>query len=68
MSDKKIPPPPVLPPSVKIKENSCLFHKGDIREEVYTCPSCKTEYCLICAKTAKSEGKVCIKCKQIIII
>ena len=68
MSDKKVPPPPVLPPSIKIKENFCLFHKGGIADDIYTCPTCKTEYCLECAKKVKLEGKSCIKCKQIIIL
>ena len=68
MSDKKVPPPPIFPPSVKVKENFCLFHKGEIEGEEYTCPSCKTTYCLDCAKKVKLEGKFCIKCKQIIIL
>ena len=32
------------------------------------CPTCKTKYCLDCAKKAKAEGKKCIKCKQLIFI
>ena len=66
---KKIPPPPDLPPnSVKLKENYCFFHKGDIQDEHYICPSCNTKYCLECARKAKSEGKKCVKCKQLILI
>jgi hypothetical protein len=70
MSNKKIPPPPALPPSnFGSKENYCLFHKGDIKgKEVYICPKCKTNYCMDCAKIAKSEGKKCIKCKQLIFL
>ena len=68
MSDKKIPPPPILPPSIKIEDNFCLFHKGDVKGDVYMCPTCKTNYCLECAKKAKHEAKFCIKCKQLIII
>ncbi|MFX0000212.1 MAG: hypothetical protein ACFE9Q_15350 [Candidatus Hodarchaeota archaeon] len=67
MSDKKIPPPPTLPPSFKIKDNFCLFHKGEIQGETYTCPTCKSVYCLECAKKARVEAKLCIKCKQLII-
>lgn len=55
MSDKKVPPPPVLAPSVALSENFCLFHKGDIKGEIYTYPSCKTRYCLDCAEKAKKE-------------
>ncbi len=68
MRDKKTPPPPALPPSFKIGDNFCLFHKGDIQGDTYTCPACKTNYCLVCAKKAKLEGKLCIKCKQLIIL
>ncbi|MHA1294334.1 MAG: hypothetical protein ACTSQJ_16950 [Promethearchaeota archaeon] len=67
MSEKKTPPPPSLPPSFKIQENFCLFHKGDIQGEVYICPKCKSKYCKECAIKAKSEGKTCIKCKQLIL-
>ena len=67
MSDKKVPPPPVLPPSVSLSENFCLFHKGDIKGVVYSCASCKTKYCLKCAQKAKEEGKLCIKCKSLIL-
>ena len=36
MNEKKLPPPPVLPPSYqKIKENFCLFHKGNLKDEIY---------------------------------
>jgi hypothetical protein len=67
MSDKKIPAPPKMPPKdFKIKKNFCLFHKGELQGEIYTCPSCKTKYCLSCAEKAKKEGKKCIKCKQLI--
>ncbi|UCD00997.1 MAG: hypothetical protein JSV23_08940 [Promethearchaeota archaeon] len=68
MSDKEVPPPPVLPPPFKINEYFCLFHKGDIQGETYTCPACKTKYCLECAKKAKVEGKLCVKCKQMILV
>lgn len=70
MSDKKIPPPPALPPSkTKINRNYCLFHKGNIvGRSVYQCVTCKTYYCLDCAKKAKVEGKKCVKCKQLIFI
>jgi hypothetical protein len=69
MNDKKLPPPPVLPPGFqKVKDNFCLFHKGNLKDEVYECPTCKTKYCLDCAKKAKAEGKKCIKCKQLIFI
>ena len=68
MSEKKVPPPPVLPPSIEITENFCLFHKGNIKGKIYTCPKCKTDYCLECAKKARNEGKYCVKCRQLIII
>ncbi|MFX1313764.1 MAG: hypothetical protein ACFFHD_14330 [Promethearchaeota archaeon] len=68
MSEKKVPPPPVLPPSIEIKNNFCLFHKGEIQGEIYTCPSCKTNYCMECAKKARDEKKLCIKCKQLVLI
>ena len=69
MADKKKPPPPIMPPSsVKITENFCLFHKGDIEGDIYQCNTCKTKYCLECARKAKEEGKKCIKCKQLIFI
>lgn len=68
MSDKKAPPPPVLPPTIKINENFCFFHKGDINGEIYTCPNCKTKYCLECAEKAKKEGNLCIKCKHLVLM
>ncbi|MDX1797322.1 MAG: hypothetical protein R3255_01620 [Candidatus Lokiarchaeia archaeon] len=68
MSDKKVPPPPLLPPRFTIKENFCLFHKGEISGEVYTCPNCKTKFCLECAEKAKNEGKLCVKCKHLILM
>ncbi|MBD3195410.1 MAG: hypothetical protein GF317_10165 [Candidatus Lokiarchaeota archaeon] len=68
MNDKKIPSPPVLPPKIKIKENFCLFHKGEIEGETYTCPKCGTKYCLKCAKKARSEAKLCVKCKQLVMM
>jgi len=68
MSNKNLPPPPVLPPTIKISEQFCLFHKGNIRGEIYICPKCKSKYCLECAKKAMNEGKSCIKCKQIILL
>ncbi len=68
MSEKK-PPPPILPPPIaKLKQNFCLFHKGEINQPTYLCPTCKTKYCLECAKKVKLDGKSCIKCKQIIIL
>ena len=69
MSNKKLPPPPILPPKYeKVEENFCLFHKGDLRGEIYQCTACKTKYCLECAKIAKKEGEKCVKCKQIIFL
>ncbi len=70
MNDKNIPPPPVLPPnSFKIKDDYCLFHKGDIiGKEIYTCYNCKQKYCMDCAKKAKSAGYSCAKCKHLILI
>ena len=69
MSEKNTPPPPVLPPSLpKVKDNFCLFHRGEIKGEYYQCKACKTKYCLECAKKAKAEGKKCIKCKQLIFL
>ncbi|MFX1502665.1 MAG: hypothetical protein ACFFDH_17020 [Promethearchaeota archaeon] len=68
MSDKNVPPPPILPPSFKIKKNFCLFHKGDIQGEIYTCPVCKTNYCLECAKKAQLEEKLCVKCKRLVLM
>ncbi|MFX1389045.1 MAG: hypothetical protein ACFE9Z_03165 [Promethearchaeota archaeon] len=67
MSDKR-PPPPVLPPSTKLNQNFCLFHKGEIKGEIYICPTCKSNYCLECAKNAAKEAKLCIKCKQLVLI
>ncbi|MFX0002995.1 MAG: hypothetical protein ACFE9C_02395 [Candidatus Hodarchaeota archaeon] len=66
MSDKQIPPPPILPPTITLNEKLCLFHKGDINGEIYICPSCHTKYCLECAKKAEKEGKLCIKCKHLV--
>ncbi|MFW9939616.1 MAG: hypothetical protein ACFFFT_01150 [Candidatus Thorarchaeota archaeon] len=68
MNNKKTPPPPVLPPSIKIDENFCLLHKGEIQGEIYTCPSCKTKYCMECAEIANQEAKLCIKCKHLILL
>lgn len=69
MSDKKIPPPPSLPPNTsKIPENFCLFHRGEIKGDIYQCVTCKAKYCKECAKKAKSEGLKCIKCKQLIFL
>ena len=69
MTDKKTPPPPSLPPSTfKVDENFCLFHKGPIQADTYTCPTCKTNYCSECAKKAKSEKKSCVKCKQLLLL
>ena len=68
MSDKKIPPPPTLSPTFNKLDNFCLFHKGDLSEDKYTCPKCKTIYCLECAKRAQEDRKSCIKCKQIILL
>ncbi|MGV9173669.1 MAG: hypothetical protein ACOC44_08120 [Promethearchaeia archaeon] len=69
MSEKKMPPSPTLPPeSEKVPDNFCLFHKGEISGEIYECPTCHTKYCLTCAQKAKSEGKKCIKCKQVILL
>lgn len=67
MSEKKTPPPPSLPPSFEKKENYCLFHKGPLQGDLYTCITCKAEYCLECAKQARAEGKQCIRCKQLIL-
>lgn len=68
MNNKRTPPPPVLPPSININENFCLLHKGDIQGDVYTCPVCKTKYCMKCAEKAKNEAKLCVKCKRLILI
>ncbi len=68
MNNKKVPPPPVLPPSIKINENFCLLHKGEIRGKIYTCPSCKINYCMECAEKASQEAKLCIKCKKLILV
>ena len=69
MTDKKNPSPPIMPPSsVKIMENFCLFHRGDIKGDIYQCNACKSKYCFECAKKAKAEGKKCVKCKQLIFI
>jgi len=68
MNNKKMPPAPVLPPSVKISENYCFFHKGEIIGSIYTCPRCKTNYCSTCAKEAQSKGIPCVKCKQLVLM
>ena len=68
MSDKKLPLPPTFPPSFKESDNFCLFHKGNLLEDIYTCPKCKTIYCLECAKKAQADSKSCIKCKQIVLL
>ncbi|MFW9951509.1 MAG: hypothetical protein ACFFKA_15440, partial [Candidatus Thorarchaeota archaeon] len=61
MNKKPIPSPPTLPPTIIIPKNFCLFHKGQISSPVYTCPKCKTQYCLECAKKSKAEGISCVK-------
>lgn len=66
MNDIDPPPPPALPPKYTISSDFCLFHKGKIRGNRYTCPRCKTQYCYTCALQAKKEGRLCIKCKQLI--
>ena len=68
MKDKKIPLPPTFPPNFTVAEKFCLLHKGELSEETYTCPKCKTKYCLKCAIKAKNEGKSCVKCKQLILL
>ncbi|MFX0023181.1 MAG: hypothetical protein ACFE9S_12715 [Candidatus Hermodarchaeota archaeon] len=68
MDNKKVPPPPVLPPTITLNENFCLIHKGDIKGDFYTCPNCRTNYCIECAEKAKKEGKLCIKCKHLVLI
>ncbi|MBD3340480.1 MAG: hypothetical protein GF353_15300 [Candidatus Lokiarchaeota archaeon] len=69
MTKKNLPPPPNLPPdNIKITENYCLIHKGEIKGEIYECPSCKRKYCLECALKIKDEGKKCPKCQQIIFL
>lgn len=67
MNDK-MPPPPSMPPSTNMEEGLCLFHKGMIQGDIYTCPSCNTNYCLACAEKAKAAGKKCVKCQQIILL
>ncbi|MHA2391926.1 MAG: hypothetical protein ACXAEX_08140 [Promethearchaeota archaeon] len=66
MQNKRIPPPPVLPPVIKIDKNFCLLHKGTIQGDTYICPSCKTKYCMQCAKRAEQEVGLCVKCKSLI--
>jgi hypothetical protein len=70
LAKKDKPLPPTLPPSEKskLRENFCLFHKGEIKGDIYECPSCHTKYCWNCAKDAKQEGKKCVKCKTFIFI
>ena len=68
MGEKKTPPPPAMPPNFSLKNDYCLFHKGDLSGDIYTCPSCKAQYCLDCAKKAKEEKKYCVKCKQLILL
>ena len=68
MSDQKIPLPPTLTPTFTASVNFCLFHKGDLSEDIYTCLKCKTIYCLECAKKAQTDRKSCIKCKQIVLL
>ncbi len=62
-NEKQIPPPPEMPPPIEIKKDFCLFHKGQIKGEIYECKKCSQLYCLECAKKASLEGKSCIKCK-----
>lgn len=68
MDNKKLPPPPELPPNVKISKNYCLFHKGEIIGNIYTCPRCKTNYCSTCANEARLKGIPCVKCKQLVLM
>ena len=68
MNNKKALPPPVLPPAFKVDEDFCLLHKGHVQGEIYTCPTCKTKYCMDCAKKAKEEALLCIKCKRLFLL
>ncbi len=68
MNEKPIPPPPTLPPKITIPKDFCLLHKGKLSNILYTCPKCKTQYCLECATQAKEEALVCVKCKQLILV
>ncbi len=48
---------------VEEKEIICLIHKGPISgANIYLCPSCKTYYCLNCAKALRSRGEKCWAC------
>ncbi len=56
MSNKKLHPPSILPPSFTASSKFCLFHKGDLSEDIYTCPKCKIIYCPECVKKLRLIG------------
>ena len=44
---------------------NCIVHKGPVEgTNVYICPSCKTFYCVRCAKAVKKSGDKCWTCKS----
>jgi hypothetical protein len=58
-------------PSVEQKEVSvhedtlrCQVHKGAIEGLNYTCPKCKANYCLECAKALVKRGELCWVCNS----
>ncbi len=64
----KLPPKPKAPAPVPLSKGLCLFCKQAVGPNPYICPSCKQEYHRECALKAKSEGKNCKKCGQVMML
>ncbi|MFX0102070.1 MAG: SBBP repeat-containing protein [Candidatus Hodarchaeota archaeon] len=48
--------------TAKMEEQTCIVHKGPISGTNYSCPKCKTFYCLKCATTLAEKGEDCWSC------
>jgi len=45
-----------------LPENMCAHHKGEIEGLKYTCPECKTNFCIKCSEKLLKEKKACSEC------